>query len=340
MRIAILAYDGCVASGVSGFADVLAVGCALAGQELFTVRVLGRDGKAVRCFSGPSQAVDGGLVAEGWDALYVPPAYGLGAPDPELAAFVGRAHKAGAVASAACAGVFFLAEAGILDGRAATTHWGLAETFAARYPAVRLEPERMLVDGGDYVCAGGLTAYHDLALHLIARFVSPDLAAACARVLLLDPGRARQTPYMSLLGPSAHGDEAVRAGQGWIEERLAQPLRLAELAGAVSLGERTLLRRFRKATGRTPGEYLRAVRVERAKRLLETGEEAAENVAWSVGYGDVSAFFRAFKGLTGLTPREYRERFSLRPVAGPAAHPAAASTRPRQRRRNSAKGDS
>lgn len=321
MRVAVLAYGGCMASGVSGFADTLSVANHILGREVFATTVLSAGGTAVRCFSGTVMPVGGALLesgedASGWDVVYVPPAFGLDAPDPDLSAWVGRMHAGGAMACAACAGVFFLAEAGILRGRVATTHWGLAESFAARYPDVTLEPDRMLVDGGDYVCAGGVTAYFDLALHLVTRFVSPETAMSCARTLLLDPGRVRQTPYMSLVPLPAGGDEAVAAARRWLEDNHARPVRMGELAAAVHLTERTLLRRFRKATGRTPGRYLQAVRIEHAKRMLETGGESAGEIAGMVGYADATAFFKAFRELTGLSPGEYRRRFGL--TAGPA----------------------
>jgi transcriptional regulator GlxA family with amidase domain len=303
-----------MASGVSGFADTLSVANHILGREVFATTVLSAGGAAVRCFSGAVMPVGGALLesggdASGWDVVYVPPAFGLDAPDSDLSAWVGRMHAGGAMACAACAGVFFLAEAGILRGRVATTHWGLAESFAARYPDVVLEPDRMLVDGGDYVCAGGVTAYFDLALHLVARHASPEAALSCARTLLLDPGRVRQTPYMSLLPTAA--DETVARACRWLEENHARPVRMRELAEAVLLTERTLLRRFRGSVGRTPVQYLQAVRIERAKRLLETGGESAGEIAAMVGYADATAFFKAFRELTGLTPGEYRRRFGI-----------------------------
>jgi len=315
MRVAILAYEGCIASGVSGFADVLGVANLLAGKALFSTRVLSRGGEPVRAFAGPPVSTDGPLGGpEGdavWDAVYVPPSFGAGDPPPDLTGWVSRAHASGAVACAACAGVFFLAGAGILSGRTATTHWALAGEFAARHPDVRLEPERLLVDGGDFVCAGGVTACFDLALHIVARFASPDLAASCARSLILDPGRARQTPYMNLAGVLEHGDEAVARAQRWLEENHGGPVVIDRLAAMVNLGGRTLLRRFRKATGRSPGEYLQALRIEHAKRLLESSGEGVEAVMERVGYRDAPAFYRLFKTMTGLTPGEYRRRFRI-----------------------------
>lgn len=316
MRVGILAYDSCLASGVHGFSDTLAVANLASGREVFETAVLSADGAPVRCFAGALLQADAALGDAGpglgqWDIVYVPPAFGLTEPDAAPASWVGRAHASGAVACGACAGVFFLAEAGILRGRPATTHWGLAQAFAARYPDVDLEPDRMLVDGGDYICAGGVTAYFDLALHLVARHVSPEAALSCARTLLLDPGRLRQTPYMSLLPLPSAEDEAVAAARRWIEDNYARPVRIGEVAAAAHLTGRTLLRRFRRAVGRTPAQYLQAVRIERAKRLLETGGESTGEISSMVGYADATAFFKAFRELTGLSPGAYRRRFGL-----------------------------
>lgn len=276
----------------------------MAGREVFAVHILGRPG------SEPLGR------AEGWDLAYVPPAFGVAGGGPELAHWVRRAHAAGAVACAACAGVFTLAEAGLLDGREATTHWALAGEFAARFPRVRLDARRLLVDGGDCVCAGGVTAYFDLALLVIARYASAEAAAACARTLLLDPGRTSQTPYMSLLAGPPHGDAAIARAQRLLEDAVSPAPTLGELARAAQLGERTFQRRFRKATGRSPLEYLQALRVERAKRLLATSGQSVAEIADAVGYGDPASFFRLFRHMAGVTPGEYRQRFTcFAPVA-------------------------
>lgn len=317
LHIAILAYDGCVASSVSGFMDVLAVANHTSQQALFAPVTVSRGAAPVRPFSGPLLQVESSIdhpPSCGWSVIYIPPAFGMTAPPEDLVAWVADMHECGSVACAACAGVFFLAAAGILDQRPATTHWGLVETFRKQYPAVLLEPEHMLLDGGDYACAGGLTAYFDLALHLVARFASRETAATCARTLLLDPGRVWQTPYKDLLGApntQRHGDPVVDQALQWLEEHHTRPLRFGELAAAVHLGERTLLRRFKKALGRTPSRYLQDVRVEHAKQLLASSTLSIGQVANTIGYDDTPAFHRIFKSLTGLAPGEYRSRFGI-----------------------------
>ena len=272
MRVAVMAYEGCLASGVSGFADALAVGNHLAGREIFRVRIIGASESAIRGFREAPVPVDATLAATAasgavWDVVFVPPAFGVPGSLSDLAPWLRSAHAGGALVCAACAGVFALAEAGILHGREATTHWALAREFRQRFASARLDVERIVIDGGDYVCAAGVTAYFDLALGLIARFVSPETAAACAKTLLLDPGRSSQVPYMRLLAPVSHGDAAIAAAQAWMEDNIQRPLESKVLAEAAHLGERTFLRRFKRATGKTPKDYVRALRAEFAKQI-------------------------------------------------------------------------
>ena len=315
MRVAVIAFQGCLASGVSGFADALAVGNMVAGRSVFTVRTVGAGPSPIQGFSGTPIPADMDMESvagdsSAWDVVYLPPSFGATGRIPSLVAWVRSAHDSGVLVCAACAGVFILAEAGILKGRAATTHWGLSEEFKQTYPDVRLDTGRILVDGGDYICAGGVTAYFDLALRLVARFVSPEAAAMSARTLLLDPGRSSQTPYMSLLAPVSHGHETVARAQEWMEVNLEHPMGVKELADVVHVSERTLLRRFRKATGHSPKEYLLGLRIELAKRLLATTGHAVEDISARVGYSDSTAFYRLFREMAGVTPGEYRRRFN------------------------------
>lgn len=312
MHIAVLAYHGCVASGVYGFADILAVANHIKGSAFFKTSVLSKDGQQVSVFSGPPILPEASTDAkDDWDVVYIPPAFGLTAPDNELVHWVRRAHSAGAVAAAACAGVFFLAEAGILASRPATTHWGLAEQLAATHPDITLLTQQMLIDGGDYICAGGVTSCFDLALHLVTRFASPELTAECSRALILDTGRVQQTPYFNLCAASHHDDEAVARAEQWLMNNYNHPVCINELAQHINVSERTLHRRFKQSTGRTPNAYLQGLRIEKAKRILESSSTPVTCVMHAVGYQDAPAFFRLFKSLTGLTPGEYRKRFGL-----------------------------
>ncbi|AGC47043.1 AraC family transcriptional regulator [Myxococcus stipitatus DSM 14675] len=319
-RIAVLALDGCVASSVMGPLDVFAMANLLSQEQGHPAPF---SAELVSPRPGPARSFHGLMLAaarvpdasERFDVVLVPAAVGnvesLFA-EHAAATWLRGQHERGAKLAAVCAGVFLLAETGLLEGREATTHWGLAQRFAARYPRVSLKPELLLVDLGDVLTAGGVTAYLDLSLHLVSKQASPELAALCAKMLLVEPGRRFQAPYAVHAAPRDHGDSAVLRAQEWLEAHLHGPVTLTGAASAASLGERTLLRRFRKATGDTPLDYVQRLRIEAARRLLETTPRTVEDISLAVGYADTTAFRRRFKARTGLTPDAYRRRFALR----------------------------
>ncbi|MCY1021140.1 GlxA family transcriptional regulator [Pyxidicoccus sp. MSG2] len=319
-RIAVLALDGCVASSVTGPLDVFAMANMLSREQgqgpRFAAELVSPRPGPIRSFHGLELAA--ARVpdpAEHFDVVLVPAAVGHVeglVAEHAAAKWMVDQHARGAKLAAVCAGAFLLAETGLLEGREATTHWGLAQRFVASYPRVSLKPELLLVDLGDVLTAGGVTAYLDLCLHLVSKQASPELAALCAKMLLVEPGRRFQAPDAVHAAPRDHGDAAVLRAQEWLESHLEGPVTLAGAAGAASLGERTLLRRFRKATGDTPLDYVQRLRIEAARRLLETTPRTVEDISQAVGYADTTAFRRRFKARTGLTPDAYRRRFALR----------------------------
>ncbi|MBU1003940.1 MAG: helix-turn-helix domain-containing protein [Proteobacteria bacterium] len=318
--VAILAPQQCVHSSVVGTLDVLLTAESLwrgmGGNALFTqLDIVTGDGRPVTAHSGQAVAPSSSIGERPAPQMVIVPAImdGLDAAleDEATLDWLGRAHRQGAVVCSVCAGAFLLAEAGLLTGRQATTHWALVSRFRSRYPDVDLRPERMLVDNGDTVCAGGVTAYLDLALHLAGRFGSSELAAACSKLLLIDTRRDMQSPYRIFAGQKGHGDKRVEEVQDWLENNHTQALSVPLMAQVAGLGLRTFTRRFTRATGDTPSEYLQRLRVETAKRLLENTDQSVDEVAAACGYTDPTAFHRRFKAVTGLPPGRYRSRFSL-----------------------------
>ena len=170
---------------------------------------------------------------------------------------------------------------------------------------------RLLIDDGDIISAGGMMAWTDLGLKLVDRFLGPTVMCDTARFFLVDPP-GREQRYYSVFSPDlTHGDPAVLKVQHWLQATGAQDMSLAALAARAGLEERTLLRRFRKATGLTPIDYCQRVRVGKAREMLQFGHLAIDAIAWEVGYGDPGAFRKVFHRITGLTPGEYRRRFSV-----------------------------
>ncbi|MFY1667705.1 GlxA family transcriptional regulator [Pseudomonas sp. Pseu.R1] len=221
-------------------------------------------------------------------------------------------HRHGTTLASVCGGAFLLAETGLLAGRSVTTHWDHAELFRQRFPEVNLDIDKLIIDDGDLISAGGIMAWIDLGLKLVDRFLGATVMAETAHYLLVDPP-GREQRYYSAFSPNlTHGDAAILKVQHWLQAGGAKDTALAALAGHAGLEERTFLRRFRKATGLTAVDYCQRLRVGKACEMLQFTTQPAEAVAWQVGYTDAGAFRKVFLRITGLTPGEYRRRFSVR----------------------------
>ena len=223
-----------------------------------------------------------------------------------------RALPAETLVSASCYGTFVLAESGLLDGMEATTTWWKEAEFRTRYPAIRLDADRALVDGGRCLTAGAMTAHTDLTLHVLRRLYGAALARKVAGIMLVDGARTSQRPFMAL--PRSFADSLVQLAADWLAAHSEEPLSAQALAAALNVSYRTLHRRFDAAAGMAPLAYLQALRVEQAKELLEGTSLSLERVVERVGYSDVPAFRRLFLRSVGLSPAQYRQRFR-RPAA-------------------------
>lgn len=251
-------------------------------------------------------------------AAILPPCL-VGVPTPRDAApftpwLLGQ-HRLGTRLTSVCAGAFVLAQTGLLDDRPATTHWALADAFASRFPKVRLDIAKLLIDDGDLLTAGGVMAWIDLGLRLIEQLTTPAVMIATARMFLVDPAGREQRHYSDPAPRLGHGDDAILRVQHWLKTHRGQKLTMAAMCEQAHLGERTFLRRFQSATGLTPTAYLQQLRVSSARGLLESTPQAIDQVAWSVGYEDPSAFRKIFQRIVGLSPGEYRRRFVPRAAA-------------------------
>ncbi len=316
--IAILALPNCLFSGVVGPLEIFAIANSIAkdGAPTFNpVEVVSVDGAASVNFTGFTVPVHRGMAESKPDIIMIPPVvteleHQL--KDDRITDWLQKQHDNGAIITTACAGSFFLAKTGLLDGRTATSHWKLVSQFREQFPAVDLQPEMMLVDGGHYICAGGIMAWQDLALHLIARFMNGETASRCAKLLVMDGTRHVQTPYFMFdqHEEDEHSDAAIHTVQKWMRQHYADQASLEELSEMAGLGVRTFLRRFKRATGQTPLNYLKQLRVEAARHLLEVSTKNIEEITGFTGYADSSSFRRLFKEKTGLTPKEYRARFN------------------------------
>ena len=253
--------------------------------------------------------------------LIIPPTM-VDLPDPEVpsgvVSWIRNRHAAGATLVSLCSGAFILAETGLVDGKSVATHQICAAALAKRFPQIFVDVNRRIIDHGDIVTAGGFLAWVDVGLFLVDRFLGPAKMAETARFVLSDPAADGARYFTGFAPPQTHGDRAVLKAQEWIHMRDGRSVSLAAMASAAGLERRTLLRRFASATGATPIQYCRAVRIARARELLVGGDTSQKQIAQSLGYKDVASFARVFRKAVGSAPGAYRKKFRQRgtsPVA-------------------------
>jgi transcriptional regulator GlxA family with amidase domain len=206
-------------------------------------------------------------------------------------------------------GSFFMAEAGLLDGKQATTLWTTAEEFQTRYPQVDFRPDQLLTVDGNVICDAGGTAWFDLGLHLIELYCGHRTAMDTAKYFMVDLERSTQLSFSPLTSMKFHGDKAILDIQNWLEDHYQQAINIDALGKQFGLSNRSLLRRFKLATGTTPLNYLQDIRLDTACRLLVQSNQSIEAITHAVGYEDISSFIRLFKRRAGFTPSNYRARY-------------------------------
>lgn len=211
-----------------------------------------------------------------------------------------------------CTGTVLLAEAGLLDGAEATTHWSVVDFCRQRYPLMNLSPARVLVptgEGHQLITAGGGSSWHELSLYLISRFCGEQAAIQTAKLFMLGDRSDGQLSYAAATRPRIHDDAEIASCQEWIADHYTLPSPVSQMVELSRLPERTFTRRFRAATGLSPVAYVQTLRMEEAKQWLETSDTPSGDIAREVGYEDPASFRRLFKRHTGITPSAYRQRF-------------------------------
>lgn len=233
---------------------------------------------------------------------------------PGMVQWLRERHSQGAILCSACSGVLLLAETGLLDGKEATMHWAFAPTFRQNFPQVHLRLEKILVIAGDqdqFVMSGASASWYDLVLYLVARYVGPTAAQAMSKFFALQWHSEGQSPYLVFDLPIDHEDALIQDAQAWLSEHFSIAAPITEVVRQFGIPERSFKRRFSKATGYSPIAYVQRLRIEDAKRRLERTNASIDQISWSVGYEDAASFRRLFKRITGITPGDYRRRFSI-----------------------------
>ncbi|MEI5639776.1 MULTISPECIES: GlxA family transcriptional regulator [unclassified Pseudoalteromonas] len=213
-----------------------------------------------------------------------------------------------------CSGVLVLAATGLLDHHKATCAWWLSAMFTQLYPKVHLSMDKIVIKDNGIFTAGAASANLSLALVLVRELANEKLASKISKLLLIDPNRSSQMPFIDRRLVSEHQDDLIYKVQQWMQNDIKDNSSIEELSKRFAVSERTLIRRFKKATGETPAAYRQRLRVEEAKILIESSNLSIEKISNSVGYEDISAFRKSFSRHTSLSPNAYRNRFKAEPL--------------------------
>lgn len=319
-KIAVLAFPEVQAVDVFGPAEVFSTADRLAGGGEYAVELLADGAEPIKTSSGigilPDRSVSAcrgrfdTLIVAGGDG------FSMALEERSLPRWVARAATRTRRMCSVCTGAFILAEAGLLDGRRATTHWAACEELARRYPEVRVKPDPIFVRDGDITTSAGVTAGIDLSLALVEEDLGPEAAREVARWLVLflkrPGGQSQFSVPLERLAPERRG---LRELQEWIHTHLEEDLSVAVLAERALMSPRNFARVFRAEVGMTPAAYVEQLRIECARSLLEFGEAPVEAVAVECGFGTVETLRRAFQRTVGASPSQYRERFKPLSVA-------------------------
>ncbi|MFA6085141.1 GlxA family transcriptional regulator [Mucilaginibacter sp.] len=227
----------------------------------------------------------------------------------EFIPWIAKQHYQGAEAASLCVGAFLLAATGMLNGKECSTHWRFAEQFREMFPEVTLVDDRIVTEQQGLYSSGGATSYWNLLLYLVEKYAGRDMAITASKVFALEIDRKSQSPFIMFNGQKTHEDEPIKKAQEFIEANIAERISVEDLALKYAIGKRHFERRFKKATNNTPVEYIQRVKIEAAKKQLESGRKNVNEVMYDVGYTDTKAFRTVFKKITGLSPAEYRNRY-------------------------------
>jgi transcriptional regulator GlxA family with amidase domain len=224
--------------------------------------------------------------------------------------WIEKQYKNGAEVASMCTGSFMLAAAGLLDGRSCSTHWSAENLFRNTFPEVNLQSDRLITDENGIYTNGGAYSFLNLVIYLVEKYFDRQTAIYCSKIFQIEYDRDSQSAFTMFTGQKLHGDEMVKKAQAYIESNLHEKISVENLSSLFAVGRRSFDRRFIKATGNTPVEYSQRVKIESAKKTLETSRKTINEVMYDVGYSDVKAFREVFRKITGMSPLEYRGKYN------------------------------
>ena len=316
-RVALLIFNGAWASTVYGSMELFhSVNLRRPKDQQFHCDLVSADSQPVQLYGGQSIQSDAVIGDEPYDLIMLAHYWGdfqyLTEQYPSIPPWLAKQHAKGARIAGVNSGIFWAAEAGLLDGGRATTYWRHLREFELRYPKVQWQANQASVEHARIYSSNGQNASMDLSLHLVEKFCGASIAAGLARDISFDSRRTYDLNLINIAGFRQHRDVGIHRAQDWLDEHFTQSVELQALANQIGMSRRTFIRRFQKATGELPSRYLQRLRIEAAKHRLGNTQDSIKTIGMGVGYRDISSFSKVFKSLTDVTPREYRQR--LRPT--------------------------
>lgn len=228
--------------------------------------------------------------------------------------WVSAQYAAGAEVASLCTGAYMLASTGLVDGKKCSIHWNDAEKFKSMFPRVNLVADQVITHENGIYTSGGAFSFMNLVLYLLEKYYGREMAILCSKLFQVDMNRSSQSPYIVFNGQKSHTDPVVLEAQEFLEQNAVEKFSMETLAEKLAVSRRNLDRRFIKATGNTPIEYLQRVKMESAKKQLELSGKTVQEIMYEVGYSDMKAFREVFRKITGLSPLEYRSKYNKEPM--------------------------
>lgn len=229
--------------------------------------------------------------------------------------WINKQHQQGAEVASLCVGAFILAATGLLKEKKCSTHWSMADAFKQLFPEVELVSDKIITDEKGIYSSGGANSFWNLLLYILEKYTSREMAILFSKYYEIEIDRFSQSQFIMFNGQNTHNDEHVKKAQAFIEKNVADKISVEDLAAKFAIGRRNFERRFKKATNNTPIEYIQRVRIEAAKKSLEASRKNVTEVMYDVGYSDTKAFRSVFKKITGLSPIDYRNKYSRNAIA-------------------------
>lgn len=317
--ISLLVYEDAVLSAISGPLDILiTTNQLLLGKgkpAAFCVELVSEKLKNIQLHQPAQFICHKTLVEATYTDLVIAPAFN-GDPDAvleknrALVEWIRAMRQGGAEIASLCYGSYFLGEAGLLSGKSCTSHWMTVDNMQQKYPAARVLPDVVITDQEGIYTSGGAFSSLNLILYLIEKFCGREVGIQISKMFSIDMDRVSQAHFAVFQGQRSHEDEEILKAQTYIEQNYQNEITVEEVAEQSNMSRRNFIRRFKKATQNTPLEYMQRVKVEAAKKALEKSAQNISSLVYEVGYNDAKTFRQVFKRITGLTPQDYRRKYS------------------------------